>query len=34
MGAPKHDGVGFTHIFKAQPLNKKVTGHCLQILII
>lgn len=24
MGAPKHDGVGFTHIFKAQPLNKKI----------
>ncbi|XP_045792475.1 protein TPX2-like isoform X2 [Trifolium pratense] len=24
MGAPKHDGLGFTHIFKAQPLNKKI----------
>lgn len=22
MGAPKHDGLGFNHIFKAQPLNK------------
>ncbi|XP_057421674.1 protein TPX2-like isoform X2 [Lotus japonicus] len=24
MGAPKCDGLGFTHIFKAQPLNKKI----------
>ncbi|CAI8609659.1 unnamed protein product [Vicia faba] len=24
MGAPKHDGLGFTHIFKAQPLHKKI----------
>lgn len=23
-GAPTYDGLGFTHIFKARPLNKKV----------
>lgn len=29
VGAPKHDGTGFTHIFKARPLNKKISskGH-------
>lgn len=32
MGAPKHDALGFTHIFKAQPLDK-VMKHCLQILV-
>ncbi|XP_052728063.1 protein TPX2 isoform X2 [Vigna angularis] len=24
-GAPTYDGLGFTHIFKARPLNKKIT---------
>ncbi|XP_058764193.1 protein TPX2-like [Vicia villosa] len=27
MGAPKHDGLGFTHIFKAQPLHKKILSN-------